>query len=74
MKYALLAKRYIKAFSNCFDSVNERCEQLELLSKVVAKIVKDPDTISLLQDPTILLSKKMKVLHLYLPTGNQLLK
>ena len=73
MKYALLAKRYVKAYSNCFDSVEERCKQLELLSKVVTKIDLDPDTINLLQDSTVLLSKKMKVLHLYLPKGNQLL-
>mgnify|MGYP001311148028 CR=1 FL=1 len=73
MKYTLLAQRYIKAYANCFDTVEEKCKNLEMLYEVVKKISADQDTFSLLQDPTVVLSKKMKVLNLYLPKGNLLL-
>ena len=73
MRHVLLATRYVKAFSNCFDNDNDKVKQLQALDRFISKIKLESDTIKMLDDPTVSLSKKIKVLNLYVPKANKML-
>tara|TARA_B100000427_G_scaffold261315_1_gene225827 strand:+ start:210 stop:740 length:531 start_codon:yes stop_codon:yes gene_type:complete len=73
MKYVLLASRYVKAFSNCFDSDSDKISQLSILADVITKVYLEKGVVDMINDPTVISSKKFSVLSLYIPSGNKML-